>query len=212
MRFVHLPPSSPHQLHKFEEYRQSEDNNYADSIFSQFADVFPDKLPPGLPPSRHVDHAIEIVPGSSPTSKCTYPMSAIELAELKKQLDELTAAGFIQPSKSPYGAPVLFVKKKDGSQRLCVDYRALNNITIKNRYALPRMDEMFERLQGAKYFSKIDLRSGYHQIRIQPDDVHKTAFRTRYGHFEYLVMPFGLSNAPASFMRMMNEILSPFLR
>ena len=135
-----------------------------------FKDVFPDELPPGLPPSREVDHRIELVPGSVPPSRPTYRLSATELAELKKQLDELIKAGFIQPSKSPFGAPILFVKKKDGTMRMCVDYRALNNITIKNSYPLPRVDELFDRLQGAKYFSKIDLRSGYHQIRIAPGD------------------------------------------
>ena len=162
-------------------------------------------LPPGLPPSREVDHKIELVPGSQPTSRPTFRMSAWELAELKKQLEELVKAGFIQPSKSPFGAPILFVKKKDGTMRMCIDYRALNEITIKNKYALPRVDELFDRLQGARCFSKIDLRSGYHQIRIDPADVPKTAFRTRYGHFEFLVLPFGLTNAPATFMHLMNE-------
>jgi len=168
-------------------------------------DVFPDDLPPGLPPSREVDHKIELVPGSRPTSRPTFRMSAWELAELKKQLEELVKAGFIQPSKSPFGAPILFVKKKDGTMRMCIDYRALNEITVKNKYALPRVDELFDRLQGAHFFSKIDLRSGYHQIRIDPADVPKTAFRTRYGHFEFLVLPFGLTNAPATFMHLMNE-------
>ena len=119
------------------------------------------------PHARDVDHRIELVPGSSPTSRSTYRMSPTELDELKKQLQELAdAAGFIQPSKSPFGAPVLFVKKKDGTMRMCVDYRQLNQITIKNRYALPRTDELFDRLHGARFFTKIDLRSGYHQIRI----------------------------------------------
>ena len=180
-------------------------------LLSQFRDVFPDELPAGLPPAREVDHRIELLPGSTPPSRPTFRLSASELVELKKQLEELTKAGFIQPSKSPFGAPILFVKKKDGTMRMCVDYRALNNITIKNSYPLPRVDELFDRLQGAKYFSKIDFRSGYHQIRIDPEDVPKTAFRTRYGHFEFLVLPFGLTNAPATFMHLMHQTFRKFL-
>lgn len=175
-----------------------------------YADVFPESLS-GLPPSREVDHRIELVPGSTPPSRPTIRLSATELAELKKQLAELEAAGFIRPSKSPFGAPILFVKKKDGTMRMCVDYRALNCITVKNRYPLPRVDELFDRLQGARFFSKIDLRSGYHQIRIAPEDVPKTAFRTRYGHYEFLVLPFGLTNAPATFMHLMHQALRPLL-
>ena len=172
---------------------------------AEFRDVFPEKLPDGLPPARSVDHKIELVAGSTPPSRPTIRLSATELAELKKQLTELEEAGFIQPSKSPYGAPILFVKKKSGEMRMCVDYRALNNITVKNKYPLPRVDELFDRLQGAKFFSKLDLRSGYHQIRIDRDDVAKTAFRTRYGHYEFLVLPFGLTNAPATFMHLMHQ-------
>ena len=178
---------------------------------SSFRQVFPDELPPGLPPQREVDHRIELIPGSSPPSRPTFRLSATELEELKKQLEELTKAGFIRPSKSPFGAPILFVKKKDGTMRMCVDYRALNNITIKNSYPLPRIDELFDRLQGAKYFTKIDLRSGYHQIRIHPNDIPKTAFRTRYGHYEFLVLPFGLTNAPGTFMHLMHETFRSFL-
>ncbi len=180
-------------------------------MLKQYADVFPAELPAGLPPARDVDHRIELVPGSTPQSRPTFRLSGKELEELKKQLTELTAAGFIQPSKSPFGAPILFVKKKDGTMRMCVDYRALNNITIKNSYPLPRIDELFDRLQGARYFSKIDLRSGYHQIRIHPDDVPKTAFRTRYGHYEFLVLPFGLTNAPGTFMHLMHQAFRPLL-
>ena len=179
-------------------------------VLEEYRDVF-EPLPARLPPQREMDHRIELVPGAVPQSRPTYRMSPAELDELKKQLDQLLASGFIQPSKSPFGAPILFVKKKDGSMRMCVDYRALNGVTIKNSYPLPRIDELFDRLQGARVFSKIDLVSGYHQIRIHPEDVPKTAFRTRYGHFEFLVLPFGLTNAPATFMHMMHHIFRPML-
>ena len=180
-------------------------------LLAEFRDVMPDELPEGLPPSREVDHRIELIPGSSPPSKPTYRMSNGELEELQNQMAALEKAGHIRPSKSPFGAPILFVKKKDGTTRMCVDYRALNDITIKNSYPLPRVDELFDRLQGAKYFSKIDLRSGYHQIRIVPEDIPKTAFRTRYGHYEFLVLPFGLTNAPATFMHLMHQTFRSFL-
>ena len=190
---------------------ESEGDSCVKSLLDEYKDVFPSDLPRSLPPVREVDHKIEIIPGSSPPSKPTFRMSPKELDELKKQLKELLDHGFIRPSKSPYGAPVLFVKKKDGSMRMCVDYRALNKITVKNKYPLPRVDELFDRLRGAKYFSKIDLRSGYHQVRIDEQDVHKTAFRTRYGHYEFLVLPFGLTNAPATFMHLMQLIFKQHL-
>ena len=176
-----------------------------EKIISEFKDVFPDDLPSGLPPKREIDHRIELEPGQNPPSRPTYRMSQPEMDELKKQLSELMDKGYVQESKSPYGAPVLFVKKKDGTMRMCIDYRALNKITIKNKYPLPRIDELLDRSLGAKYFSKIDLRSGYWQVRIADEDVPKTAFRTRYGHYEFLVMPFGLTNAPATFMHLMQQ-------
>ena len=138
-------------------------------------------------------------------------MAPAELRELKIQLQELTDKGFIQPSTSPWGAPVLFVRKKDGTLRLCIDYRQLNRVTIKNRYPLPRIDDLFDQLRGACVFSKIDLRSGYYQLKIKNEDVPKTTFRTRYGHYEFLVMPFGLTNAHAAFMDLMNRVFQQYL-
>ncbi|GJV56705.1 putative reverse transcriptase domain-containing protein [Tanacetum coccineum] len=144
------------------------------SVVREFADVFPDELP-GLPPAREIEFGIELIPGAEPISKAPYRMAPVELKELKEQLQEMLENGFIRPSVSPWGAPVLFVKKKDGSMRLCIDYRELNRITIRNRYPLPRIDDLFDQLQGAKYFSKIDLRSGYHQLRVREQDISKTA-------------------------------------
>ena len=130
---------------------------------------------------------------------------------MERQLEDYVQRGFIRPSSSPWASPILLVKKKDGSMRMCVDYRGVNAITIKNKYPLPRVDELFDQLNGARYFSKIDLRSGYHPVRIQPQDVPKTAFRTRFGNYEFLVMPFGLTNAPATFMTLMDRVLRPYL-
>ncbi|KAJ9557756.1 hypothetical protein OSB04_012370 [Centaurea solstitialis] len=179
-------------------------------IVCEFQDVFPDDLP-GLPPDRQVEFHIDLAPGAAPIAKTPYRLAPAEMTEMRNQLKELLDKGFIQPSTSPWGAPVLFVKKKDGSFRMCIDYRELNKVTIKNKYPLPRIDDLFDQLQGASYFSKIDLRSGYHQLRVREEDVPKTAFRTRYGHYEFLVMPFGLSNAPAAFMDMMNRVCRPML-
>nr|AAD37020.1 putative retroelement pol polyprotein [Arabidopsis thaliana] len=178
-------------------------------IVNEFSDVF--AAVSGVPPDRSDPFTIELEPGTTPISKAPYRMAPAEMAELKKQLEELLAKGFIRPSSSPWGAPVLFVKKKDGSFRLCIDYRGLNKVTVKNKYPLPRIDELMDQLGGAQWFSKIDLASGYHQIPIEPTDVRKTAFRTRYGHFEFVVMPFGLTNAPAAFMKMMNGVFRDFL-
>ena len=147
---------------------------------NEYPDVFPDELP-GMPPNWDIEFSIDLVPGISPIANRPYRMAAPEIAELKKQLEELQQSSFIRPSSSPWGAPVLFVKKKDGSVRMCVDYRALNEVTIKNKYPLPRIDDLFDQLKRAKYFSKIDLRSGYHQIKIKESDIPKIAFVTRYG-------------------------------
>uniref|UniRef100_A0A2N9EJD6 Reverse transcriptase domain-containing protein n=1 Tax=Fagus sylvatica TaxID=28930 RepID=A0A2N9EJD6_FAGSY len=179
-------------------------------IVREFSDVFPEDLS-GLPPDREVEFSIDLVPGTAPISKAPYRMAPAELKELKGQLKELLDKGFIRPSSSPWGAPILFVKKKDGSMRLCIDYRELNRVTIKNKYPLPRIDDLFDQLQGAQVFSKIDLRSGYHQLKIKSEDIPKMAFRTRYGHYEFLVMPFGLTNAPAVFMDLMNRVFHEYL-
>eukprot|EP00253_Pinus_taeda_P027714 PITA_27714 len=172
--------------------------------------VFPKEIP-GLPPRRNIDFTIELVPGVAPVSRAPYRMSVPELTELKMQLQELLDKNYIHPSVSPWGAPVLFVKKKDGTLRMCIDYRQLNKLTIKNKYPLPRIDELFDQVKGATVFSKIDLRSGYHQIRIKDEDIAKIASRTRYGHYEFVVLPFGLTNAPATFMCLMNGIFHPYL-
>ena len=163
-------------------------------VVREFPDVFLEYLL-GIPPDREIDFQIELAPGTKPISKALYRMASIELKELKVQMEELVSKGFVRLSTSPWGAPVLFVKKNDGSLRLCIDDRELNKVTIRNQYPLPRIDDLFDQLQGARVFSKIDLRSDYHQLKIQSEDVPKTAFRTWYGHYEFLVMPFGLTNA-----------------
>lgn len=164
-------------------------------VVNEFPDVFPEDLP-GLPPERQVEFQIELVPGVAPVAKAPYRLAPSELKELSEQLKELSDKGFIRPSSSPWRAPVLFVKKKDGSFRMCIDYRELNKLAVKIRYPLPRIDDLFDQLQGSSVYSKIDLRSGYHQLRVPEEDIPKTAFRTRYGHYEFQVMPFGLTNAP----------------
>ena len=164
-------------------------------VAAEFQDVF--EALKGPPPARGDVLNIELEPGMTPVSRAPYRLAPAEMAELKMQLEELLSKGFIRPSTSPWGAPVLFVKKKDGSFRLCIDYRGLNKVTIKNKYPLPRIDELLDQLQGASWFSKIDLASGYHQIVIADEDVRNMAFRTRYGHYEFVVMPYGVTNTPA---------------
>jgi hypothetical protein len=179
-------------------------------VVCEFPDVFPEDLP-GLPPERDVEFVIELKPGTAPISRRSYRMPPNELAELKTQLQDLLEKGFIRPSSSPWGCPAIFVKKKDQTLRMCVGYRPLNEVTIKNKYPLPWIDILFDQLTGARVFSKIDLRSGYHQIRILPEDIPKTAFTTRYGLFEYLVMSFGLTNALAHFTYLMDSMFMPEL-
>ncbi|XP_027086615.1 uncharacterized protein [Coffea arabica] len=173
-------------------------------VVKDFPNVFPEELP-GLPPNRKIEFEINIIPETTPISKIPYRMAPAELKKLKEQLQELLDKKFIRSSVSPWSAPVLFIKKKDGSLRLCIDYRELNRITIKNKYPLPRIDDLFDQLKGAKVLSKIDLRSGCHQLKIKVEDIQKSVFRTRYGHYEFLVIPFGLTNAPATFMDLMNR-------
>ncbi|GJR13774.1 putative reverse transcriptase domain-containing protein [Tanacetum coccineum] len=177
-----------------------------DPRIQDFPGVFSEDLS-GLPPTRQVEFQIDLVPGVAPVARAPYRLAPSEMKELSEQLNK----GFIRPSSSPWGAPVLFVKKKDGSFRMCIDYRELNKLTVKNRYPLPRIDDLFDQLQGSSVYSKIDLRSGYHQLRVREEDIPKTAFRTRYGHYKFQVMPFGLTNAPAVFMDLMNRVCKPYL-
>ncbi|GJX41644.1 reverse transcriptase domain-containing protein [Tanacetum coccineum] len=180
------------------------------STVRDFPEVFPKDLPE-LPPVRQVEFQIDLVPGAAPVARAPYRLARSEMEELSTQLQELSDNGFIRPSSSPWGASILFVKKKDGSFRMCIDYRELNKLTVKNRYPLPRIDDLFDQLQGSSVYSKIDLRSGYHQLRVRDEDIPKTAFRTRYRHYEFQVMPFGLTNAPAVFMDLMNRVCRPYL-
>ncbi|KAG8473267.1 hypothetical protein CXB51_035186 [Gossypium anomalum] len=179
-------------------------------VVCEYPDVFPEELP-GLPPIREVEFGINLIPGTTPVLIASYRMAPMELKELKNQLQELTDKGFARPNYSLWDASVLFVKKKDGSMRLCIDYRQLNKVTIKNKYPLPRINDFFDQLKGAIVFSKIGLRSGYYQLRVKESDVPKIAFRMRYGHYEFLVMPFGLTNAPTIFMNLMNHIFQLYL-
>ncbi|GJQ95939.1 putative reverse transcriptase domain-containing protein [Tanacetum coccineum] len=179
-------------------------------VIRNFPEVFPEDLP-GLPPTRQVEFNIELIPGAAPVARAPYRLAPAKMKELAEQLKELFDKGFIRPSSSPWGAPILFVKKKDGSFRMCIDYRELNKLTVKFRYPLPRIDDLFDQLQGSSIYSKIVLRSGYHQLRVREEDIPKTAFRTRYEYYEFQVMPFGLTNAHAVFMDLMNRVCKPYL-
>jgi hypothetical protein len=174
-------------------------------VVRDFSDVFPEELP-RMPPNREVEFAIDLLPKTTPTPKWPYRMPVEELKELKKQLMELQEVGYICSSSSPWGVPVPFVQKKDGSQRMCVDCRSLNDVTVKNKCPLPRIEDLFDQMRGAREFSKIDLRSGYHQMKIRRSDIPKTNFSTRYGLYEFTVMSFGLVNAPAYFMDFKNKV------
>jgi hypothetical protein len=190
--------------------RLDDNVNQEDLAVDEFPDVFPDDLP-GMPPDRDIEFIIKLLPGTAPIANRPYRIGVNELEELKKQIKELQENGFIRPSSSPWGALVIFVDKKDGSQRMCIDYRSLNEVTIKNKYLLPRIDDLFDQLRGACVFSKIDLRSGYHQLKIRATDIPKTTFTTRYGLYEYTVMSSGLTNAPTYFIYLMNKVFMEYL-
>ncbi|GJU03915.1 putative reverse transcriptase domain-containing protein [Tanacetum coccineum] len=179
-------------------------------VVKEFPEVFLEDLP-GLPLVRQVEFQIDLIPGATPVARATYRLAPSEMHELSNQLQELEDRGFIRPSTSPWGDPVLFVKKKDRSFRMYIDYREFNKLTVKNRYPLPRIDDLFDQLQGSSVYSKIELRSGYHQLRVRDEDIPKTAFRIRYRHYEFQVMPFGLTNTPAVFMDLMNRACKPYL-
>ena len=157
------------------------------------------------------EFSIDLLRGTAPISKAPYPMAPTELEELKEQLQELLDKGFIRPTASPWGAPVLFMKKKDETVRLCIDYCELNWVIARNKYPYSYIDDLFDQLQGAQVFSKIDLHFGYHQLKIKSEDIPKTTFRMRYGHYKFLVMPFGLTNIPAAFMDLMNRVFHEYL-
>jgi hypothetical protein len=176
----------------------------------EFPNIFPEDLS-GMPLDRDVEFIIELQPGMAPITRRSYKMTPMELAESKVQLNELLGKGYIRSNSSPWDCPALFMKKKDQSLRLCVDYWPLNAVTIKNKYPLPHIDILFDQLAGARVFSKVDLCLGYHQIKIRLEDVPKTTFSTRYGLYEYLVMLFGLTNAPTHFMYLMNSVFMPEL-
>ncbi|GJU51729.1 putative reverse transcriptase domain-containing protein [Tanacetum coccineum] len=179
-------------------------------VVREFPEVFLENLS-DLPLVRQVEFQIDLMPGAALVARAPYRLAPSEMQELSNQLQELANRGFIRPSTSPWGALVLFVKKKDGSFRMCIDYRELNKLTVKNRYPLPRIDDLFDQLQGSSVYSNIDLRLGYHQLRVRDEDIHKTAFRMRYGHYEFQVMPFGLTNAPDVFMDLINHVCKPYL-
>ncbi|GJX60390.1 putative reverse transcriptase domain-containing protein [Tanacetum coccineum] len=209
-KVIHIPIDGETLIIRVMEKKSDEKRLEDIPVVREFLEVFPKDLL-GLPPVRQVEFQIDLIPGTTPVARAPYRLAPLEMQELSNQLQELSDRGFIRPSTSTWGALVLFVKKKDRSFRMCIDYRELNKLIIKNRYPLPRIDDLFDKLQGLSVYSKIDLRSGYHQLRVRDEDIPKTAFRTRYGHYEFQVMPFGLTNAPAVFIDLMNRVCKPYL-